>query len=109
MGDKFLELLSKLDPSELSSGILVRSIRKTLGFTLKEIEEITGIKEQNLSALETSKMDMTKHYAEILGAALGVHPSTILFPNGFYEKSKEAKEIERKSIVLKARKKCAAD
>jgi transcriptional regulator with XRE-family HTH domain len=108
MGDNFLDLLNEIDPSELTPGILVRSIRKNFGFTLKEIEELTGIKEPNLSALETDKMEMTKHYAEILGAALGVHPSSLLFPNGFYAKSKEVKEIERKSVALKAKKKRAA-
>ena len=40
---------------------------------------------------------MTVHYAEILGAALGVSPATILFPNGEYIKTPEILEIEKRA------------
>lgn len=62
----------------------------------------------NLSAIENDKVDLTKHYAEILGAALGIHPGSLLFPNGYYEKSKEILAIERKSKTLMDKKKKAA-
>src|SRR5262249_52503506 len=108
MSKNFKDLLNELDPSELTSGKLIRSIRKNFDLTLKEVEGLTGIKEPNLSALENDKMELTKKTAEIIAVALGVHPSSLLFPVGFFEKSKELKEIERKSVALREKKKRAA-
>jgi len=107
MKKDFLRLLNEIDPAELTPGNLIRSIRKNFGLTLKEIEGLTGIKESNLSAIENDRLELTKHYAEILGAALGIHPSSLLFPNGYYKKSKEIREIERKSVALLVKKKKA--
>lgn len=107
MKNRFLELLDKIDPSDTTSGQIIKSIRKNFNFTLKEIEGLTGIKEPNLSALENDKMELTKHYAELLGAAFGLHPGSLLFPNGYYKKSKEVVAIERKSTALREKKKRA--
>lgn len=105
MSKRFIDLLNKFDPEPLTSGRMLRSFRKGLNLTLKDVEEITGVKEQNLSALENDRMDMTAHYAEILAAALGVHPTDILFPNGQWEKSPQITAIERKArkIIEKKR------
>lgn len=108
MSRDFKDLLNELDPSELTPGKLIRSIRKNFDLTLKEIEGLTGIKEPNLSAIENDKMELTKKTAEIMAAALGVHPSTLLFPSGTFAKSRELKEIERKSMALREKKKRAA-
>lgn len=105
MSKDFLKLLNEIVPSELTPGNLIQSIRKNFGLTLKEIEGLTGIKEPNLSAIEHDKVELTNHYAEILGAALGIHPSSLLFPNGQYVKSKEM--IERRSVALMERKRKA--
>ncbi len=104
MSRNFRNILNEIDPSPLTSGRVIRSIRKNFNMTLKEIEQLTGIKEPNLSAIENDKMELTKHYAEILGAALGVHPSSLLFPDG-YEIESKLKAIERKAGVLRAKKK----
>jgi|SRR6185312_1276595 len=105
MGKKMMDLLNEIEPKNLSSGQVLRALRKGLELTLKDIEEITDIKEQNLSALENDRMAMTVHYAEILAAALGVHPTDILFPNGKWGKSAEISAIERKAkkIITKKR------
>ncbi len=43
------------------------------------------------------------HYAEILGAALGVNPSTILFPEGYESPAKDKlKEIRKRGAKLLA-------
>jgi transcriptional regulator with XRE-family HTH domain len=75
---------------------LIRAIRKSFNITQDALAEVTGLQRSNLSALENGKIEMTAHYAEILGAALGIHPSTILFPNGHHKKSAEILEIEKK-------------
>lgn len=105
MSDRFLDLLNQIDPSALTTGSLLRSLRKGLNLTLKEVEDISGIKEQNLSALENDRMEMSVYYAEVLAAALGVHPTDILFPNGKWEKSSQITAIEKKSKQYLAKKK----
>ena len=43
------------------------------------------------------------YYAEILGAALGVNPSTILFPEGYESPAEDKlKEIRRRGAKLLA-------
>jgi transcriptional regulator with XRE-family HTH domain len=101
MGRKMIEILKELVPDNATSGELLRSFRKRDGFTLKDLEEITGIAQSNLSALENDKMELTQHYAEIFSAALGIHPIVILYPNGKFEKSKKLLEIEKKARRLK--------
>lgn len=107
MAKKMIDLLNEIDPKILSCGQVLRALRKGLELTLKDVEEITGIKEQNLSALENDRMSMTAHYSEILAAALGVHPTDILFPNGKWEKSAEISAIEQKAKKIIRKKRAA--
>jgi antitoxin HigA-1 len=57
--------------------------------TLKDLEDVTGVKESNLSALENDRIEMTSYYAERLGAALGIHPSLLLYPEGWVKVTPE--------------------
>lgn len=95
-------ILKEIDSSELSSGEAVRVIRKSLNLTLKDLAEISGTQETHLSAIENGSYEISKKNAERLGAALGVHPAPLLFPEGI-EKSIEIQEIEkrRKKILAK--------
>ena len=70
---------------------------------LKDVEAISGIRETHLSALENDNYELTKKYAEKLGATLGVHPTVLLFPEG-YESSSELKAIEKRAKKLLATK-----
>ncbi|MFA6236856.1 MAG: helix-turn-helix transcriptional regulator [Bacteriovorax sp.] len=96
-------VLKEIDAAELGSGEAVRVIRKSLGLTLKDLAEISGIRETHLSAIENSSYEISKKNAERLGAALGVHPATILFPEGV-EKSTELQEIEKRRKKVLSRK-----
>lgn len=94
------DILKEVAPKDVTPGELIRATRTNFGITQEEICEVTGLKRANLSALENGRIEMTVHYAEVLGAALGIHPSTILFPNGKYEKKKENLDIEKRARSL---------
>ncbi|MBK9292927.1 MAG: helix-turn-helix transcriptional regulator [Oligoflexia bacterium] len=106
MKNQLGDLLNEIDPQEPTPGKLIRAIRKNFNLTLKEIQSLTGILEPNLSAIENDRMELTKKTAELIGAALGVHPSTLLFPSGC-KKTNEIKLIEKKSQALREKKKKA--
>ncbi len=97
---KMRAVLNDLVEESLSPGEFVKAIRSNYGITQDQICEVTGLQRANLSALKNERLEMTVHYAEILGVALGLHPSTILFPNGYYEKSKDILEIEKKARAV---------
>lgn len=88
-------VLAEIDPRPISSGEIIRALRKSLGFTLKDVEIISGIRETHLSAIENDSYELTKKYAEKLAATLGVHPAVILFPEGI-RPSFEIKLIEKR-------------
>ena len=91
------DVLNEIAPEQLTSGELIKSLRTNFKITQDQICEVTGLQRANLSAIENGRLELSVHYAVILSAALGVHPSTILFPDGHYEKSKEILKIERKA------------
>jgi transcriptional regulator with XRE-family HTH domain len=94
------DILSQVSPKDVTPGELIKSIRARLNITQDELCEVTGLKRENLSAIENDRIEMTVHYAELLGAALGVHPASILFPNGRHVKSKEILAVEKKGNAL---------
>ncbi|MDX9730497.1 MAG: helix-turn-helix domain-containing protein [Bdellovibrionales bacterium] len=104
MSKKMMDFLNEFDSKELTSGQLIRSFRTSKRLTLKDMEEITGMKSTNLSAIENDKISLGVHSAELLAAALGLHPTDILFPNGQWAKSKQILRIEKKSSELIKRK-----
>jgi transcriptional regulator with XRE-family HTH domain len=91
----FKKFLKELDPEDVTSGQIIRALRKSLGFTLKDVEAISGIRQTHLSAIENDSYELTKKYAEKLAATLGVHPNVILFPEG-RKPNEEIKEIEKR-------------
>jgi transcriptional regulator with XRE-family HTH domain len=91
------DVLDEFFPGEPVPGELLRALRKRDGFTLKDMEEITGIKESNLSAIENGHVEMTQHYAEIFAAALDVQPTLFLYPSGKFAKDKRLLDVERKA------------
>jgi transcriptional regulator with XRE-family HTH domain len=65
--------------------------------TLKEVEEVTGIRESHLSAIENGKIEMTQHYAEVFATAFGLHPTVFLYPDGEFRKTKKLEAIEKRA------------
>ena len=92
-------VLQEIEKNAVTSGQIIRALRKSLGFTLKDVEAISGIRETHLSAIENDSYELTKKYAEKLGATLGVHPTVLLFPEGV-EPSAEIKAIEKRRKKL---------
>src|SRR5271168_1017854 len=91
------ELLNELGAGAATPSESVRAFRKGLGMTLKEVEEVTGIRESHLSAIENGKIEMTQHYAEVFAAAFGLHPTAFLYPGGEFKKSGDLQAIERRA------------
>ena len=94
------KLIAEFKTKRSTSGSVARAFRKKLDLTLKEVEEITGIKESNLSALENDRLEMSKRMAEILGAAYGVHAYVFLFPSSKMAKDKRLTQIERRAATV---------
>jgi transcriptional regulator with XRE-family HTH domain len=94
------DFLEKFDSTPLTAGQTVRSMRHNFRLSQEELAEVTGIKRENLSAIENDRIEMTVHYAEILGAALGLHPNMLLYPGGEFKKTPSLRKIERKAHAL---------
>jgi transcriptional regulator with XRE-family HTH domain len=97
VGKKMMDVLDELVPEGAESGEMLRALRKREGLTLDEMEEITGIHANNLSAIENGRIDMSQHYAEVFASALDVHPMVFLYPNGKFEKTAELRKIEKRA------------
>ncbi|MFQ5687502.1 MAG: helix-turn-helix domain-containing protein [Candidatus Scalindua sp.] len=77
--------------ASLTTGEVIRMLRKLKGWTQKTLAERSGISVTNLSLLENEKIDIGKKRAEQLAKAFDVHPAIIMFPEY------EAIEIKRAS------------
>ncbi|MBF0313907.1 MAG: helix-turn-helix transcriptional regulator [Oligoflexia bacterium] len=101
----FKDVLNKLVPARLTSGGAIRALRKSINFTLKDVEKLCGIKETHLSSIENGKIELSLGHARKIAAALGVHPSVLLFPNGEDMEFEEIASIDKKRDRLIAEKK----
>ena len=91
------DILQSLLGEELSSAEILRGLRVKSGLSQDELSEITGIQRSNISAIENDRIPMSSYYAEIFAAVYKVHPSDILYPNGFVKKSAELIKLEKKA------------
>jgi transcriptional regulator with XRE-family HTH domain len=96
-----IDVLNELVPEAATAGEMLRALRKREGLTLEEMEKITGIRDNNLSAIENNRIGMSQHYAEVFAASLGVHPMLFLYPNGKFEKSSELRKIEKRATKFR--------
>ena len=97
MSLRMKDILNELVPGDATPGMMLRAFRKRDEFTQKDMEEITGIAEENISKLENDKMPMTLYYAELFAAALNVEPTAFLYPDGKFKKDERLLEIERRA------------
>jgi transcriptional regulator with XRE-family HTH domain len=65
----------------VTPGEMLKTLRELQGFSQKELADITGMSQSNISALETNIRNIGRDRALILAKALKVHPAVILFPN----------------------------
>ncbi len=101
MGKKMIDVLDELVPEGATPGEMLRALRKREGLTLEKLEKITGIRDNNLSAIENNRIEMSRHYAEVFAAALAVHPMIFLYPNAKFEKSTELLKIEKRAAKFR--------
>lgn len=101
MAKRMTDILNELIPEKASAGELVRALRKRENLTLVQMEEITGIHANNLSAIENDRIQMSQHYAEVFAAALDVHPTAFLYPNGEFEKNQQLRQIEKRAAKFR--------
>lgn len=101
MSKKMIDILNDLVRESATAGEMLKALRKREGLTLEEMEEITGIRDNNLSAIENDRIAMSQHYAEVFAVALNVHPMVFLYPNGRFEKTSELKKIEKRAAKFR--------
>lgn len=99
-----LEVIGKVKgPS--TPGSVIRAHRRNWKITLKELGEMTGIAESNLSLIENDKVEIGTRRASLIGAALGIDPAFILFPEGAEGALKKVIErVSKKASKLLAEK-----
>lgn len=81
-----------------TAGKIIKAFRANFRITQRELSEVVGITETNLSAIENGRREIGVELAIRLGAFLGIHPSLLLFPNG-----QEAEINKHRDIIRKAR------
>ena len=98
-----IDMLESFFPEKLSPGKVIKAKRTNYKITLDEVEQVTGISKTNLSLYENDKKSLGLIQATKIGMAIGLHPMSILFPEG-YENSELFKEIKQKSKKLLSKK-----
>ncbi len=95
-----MEFLNQFFPDKLTTGRVIQAKRKNFGITLDEVSQITGIDIGNLSAIENDKKQIGVKTATKIGFAVGLHPSTILFPDGYETGDPELEVMKEKGEEL---------
>ncbi len=90
--------LNNLFIKATTAGKMIKAFRTNFHVTQKEMSEVVGISETNLSAIENDRREIGTELATRIGAFLGIHPSLLLFPNG-----QEAEVNKHKDIIRKAK------
>ncbi|MEQ1666123.1 MAG: helix-turn-helix transcriptional regulator [Bdellovibrionales bacterium] len=97
MSKRMIDVLNELVPESATAGEILKALRRRDGLTLEAMGKITGIRDNNLSAIENDRIEMSQHYAEVFAAALDVHPMIFLYPDGKFEKTGELRKIEKRA------------
>lgn len=96
-----LSILDELIEGKITPGKIVRARREALGLTQSDIHKLTGIKTTFLSAVENDKRNLGVETASKIAAAIGLHPSSILFPEDFNLDKEISKIIKKREKLLK--------
>jgi transcriptional regulator with XRE-family HTH domain len=65
----------------VSPGEALKMLRELQGLSQGELAELTGMKQSNISSLESGASQMGRERAIVLAKALRVHPAVLLFPD----------------------------
>ena len=68
---------------KITSGTVIRTARKKLMLTQKDLAHILKTQACAISMYENSNRSISVKFANRLSAALGIPPQEILYPNGF--------------------------
>ena len=67
--------------TDITPGEMLKTIRELQELSQRELAELTGISQSNISAMETNARNIGRERALALAKALKVHPAVILFPD----------------------------
>ena len=95
------DFIDDLIGEDAFSGQIIRARRESQGLTQKDVSDMTGIKTTFLSAVENDKRNIGVQTATKIAAAIGLHPSSILFPNGLSTTKEIEKIIKMRNKILK--------
>lgn len=76
------------DPIEMTPGAMLTTLRELQDFSQKDLADLTGMSQANISNIECGRQKIGRERALVLAKALKVHPAVILFPN--YQIEQEA-------------------
>ena len=65
---------------EVSVGESVRILRELQELTQSQLEELTGIPQATISAIENGRVNLGVERAKTLAIALNCHPAVLVFP-----------------------------
>jgi len=60
---------------------MLSTLRNLQELTQKELGEMTGMSQANISNMESGRQQIGRERALVLAKALKVHPAVIMFPN----------------------------
>lgn len=75
------EFVAGEDPTSLTPGEMLATLRNLQGFTQEELARLTRMTQANISSMESGRQQIGRDRALILAKALKVHPAVIMFPN----------------------------
>ncbi|MCY4644723.1 MAG: helix-turn-helix transcriptional regulator [Bacteriovoracales bacterium] len=65
----------------MSPGEMLKTLRELQELSQKELAELTGVSQSNISAIETGARQIGRERSLLFAKALKVHPAVILFPD----------------------------
>ena len=71
---------------EISPGLMLKTIRELQELSQKELSDLTGVPQSNISAIESNHRQIGRERALLFAKTLKVHPAVILFPDFDIEK-----------------------
>lgn len=66
---------------EISVGESVRIMRELQELSQKELENLTGIPQSTISAIEKDRISLGVERAKVIASALRCHPAVLVFPS----------------------------